>query len=274
MFKKQTDPSVKILVIGTFLFVLATSAYFITTKVTNTKNETSEKLEMPSYFDFGSVTDSIYCNDFFGFKIPIPSGHQADYKKYDLAAYDEDDAVVRSILDRDTVPIRPKRLEEVDTQVLLLITPELIKVAMNTSFENTGNITEWMNYEREKSRRETWGPDFQLFISVKNLSGTTLNTYINLFENIHDPGYAEPKTTLIGGKLFREYEGKESYGSVQQSFSQILGGKNRDITSYFTQINGFALCIDLFYETEAQKEILDAMVESITFHEPLKNTTP
>ncbi|MDB4292186.1 hypothetical protein N9954_02180 [Maribacter sp.] len=214
--------------------------------------------KIPEYFDYGTIADSSYCNDFFEFSIPISKGHQASYKKYDY--------IEKSFYVKDSVPATPKLTAAITDQGLLLIEPELVKIDWLKNLKETNSLEDFRKYSSEKSKREQFGSDYQLVISAHKLSESSLSSYINLFENLHNPNYGNSKTKMVSGIPFREYEGLEKQGDpVQSTMFSLMGGKNRTIISYFTEINGFALSIDLFYKTEKQKRILLEMVDTIHF---------
>ncbi len=218
-----------------------------------------EQEEIPEYFDYGTLSDSIYCNDFFEFSVPILKGHEATYKQYDY--------IEKSIYERDSVWATPKRPSVIRDQDLLIVIPELVKLDYVKSFMETRSIEGFQKYSKEKTKREMFGADYQLIIRAHNLEGSTSNAYATRFENLHNPDYGAAKFKEISGISFREYQGLESHGgSVQQIMFQTMGGENRKIISYITQIHGFSLSIDLFYLTEEQKCILLEMVDSIQFN--------
>jgi len=230
-----------------------------------TKEVSESKKIIPEYFDFGKVVDSTYCNDFFGFRIPISKGHEAHYKKYDF--------IEKSILKKDTIPIRPRLTTAINDEDLLVILPELVVIDLLESVKSGKGMEAWTNYESERSKREWFGADYQLVIRAHKFSGNSLSTYVNSFDNLHNPNYGNTKSKMISGILFQEYHGQETQGNpVQQTMFQITGGKIKKITSFVTQINGFALSIDLFYLTEKQKCILLDMVDTIYFNQNLKHT--
>ncbi len=226
----------------------------------NTKEAVSEKHQkIPEYFDYGVLYDRIYCNDFFEFKIPILKGHEATYKKYDY--------ITKSIYERDSISATPQRTAAISDQDLLVIVPELVKIDVVKSFMETKSIEDWQQYSKEKSKRDMFGPDYQLIIRAHNLREESLGRYINQFQNLHNPDYGTPKFKEISGISFRAYEGLESFGgAVQQTTFKMMGGENKKISSYVTEMHGFALSIDLFYLTEEQKCILLEMVNAIRFH--------
>lgn len=224
------------------------------------KETVSEKHQkIPEYFDYGVLYDSIYCNDFFEFKIPILKGHEATYKKYDY--------ITKSIYERDSILATPQSTTAISDQDLLVIVPELVKIDVVKSFMETKSIEGWQQYSREKSKRDMFGPDYQLIIRAHNLRDESLGRYINKFQNLHNPDYGTPKFKEISGISFRTYEGLESHGGpVQQTTFRMMGGRSKKIYSYVTEIHGFSLSIDLFYLTEEQKCILLEMVDAIQFN--------
>ncbi len=217
------------------------------------------KVDTPKYFDYGSITNNSYCNDFFSFRMPICEGHEGKYKEYDF--------IKKGIYEKDSVPVLAKLTSEINNTVLLLITEKLESIELSDVLNKTASFEDFSKLSSEKRKRELVGSDYQLVISAHQLKGTSLNSYLNKFENLHNPEYGGPKMKSISGVAFREYIGKESQGSaLQETMYGILGGTNRDIISYNTEIHGFALSIDLFYQTDAQKDILMSMVDQASFH--------
>lgn len=220
---------------------------------------TTTKENIPEYFDYGSIADSSYCNDFFEFRIPILKGHEADYKIYDYTN--------SNIHQRDSVLAKPRLVSTIGEHDLLIITPELVKIDLMKIFKETGSFEDWQNYSSKKLKRESFGPDYSLIIKAHNLSGKPVGAYTSQFLNIHNLDYGNSKTKMISSISFQEYQGMESRdGSMQEAMFGIMGGKNKKITSYVTKIHGFALNINLFYQTEEQKCALLAMIARISFH--------
>jgi len=225
----------------------------------NAALESKTKPILPQYFDFGKISDSTYCNDFFKFKISIPKGFEGTYKKYDY--------INKSLLERDSIPIITRLAKDVENCNLLVLEPELIKIDFFQNFIETGTSEAWRNYSSKKSKRDLNGPDCQIAIRVHNLSGIPLGTYTSKFENLHNPGYGDIQTKTISGVLFNEYHGIESQGDVpQKTFFMLMGGENKKIISYYTKIHSFAFNIDLFYTTDEQKKLLLEIVDDISFY--------
>jgi hypothetical protein len=228
---------------------------FFKSKKTNTVFQKAS----PKYFDFGVLIDSTYCNDFFKFRISISKGHQGDYKIYDYTSI--------SILKRDSVPASPRLASEVTEHDLLLITPQLVKVDVKDYLAKTTSIKELLEYSAKKSKRDLDGPEYHLVIRAYKLSGQSITTYASQFSNIHGPEYGAPQTKMISGMAFWEYEGMETQNTTEgRALARIMGRENKNINSYMIEINDFALSINLFYKTEAQKCELLKMVETISFH--------
>ncbi|TMM53738.1 hypothetical protein FEE95_17725 [Maribacter algarum] len=256
---KKNKLSLKVLV---FLFLgslaYAVYDYFKPFKVQ--EGVVVAKTSTPEYFDYGSVTDSIYCNDFFKFRIPILKGHEAQYKQYDY--------IEKTIYERDSVPAQPLLASEVNDNDLLFVIPELEKIDIVKSYKEEGSFEKWQSYQSEKSKRERFGADYQLIIRVHNLSGSSMHGYLNQFGNLHNPNYGSPNTKEISGVFFKELHGVENNGdgSPGKVMFQMLGGKNKNIITYSTEIKGFAVSIELFYLNEEQKDVLLEMVDGIHFH--------
>ena len=256
--KEKRKPYIFILILlflGSFLYaVYNTYGTFELKKEAGTPKEI-----VPEYFDYGVIANSTYCNDFFRFRVPVQAKHKGNYKVYDY--------IEKSIYEKDSVLAKPKLSSKVKNQSLLIIEPELIKIDWMQNIKETKNLDAWNDYLSKKSRRERFGADYQMIIQAHNLSGKPLGSYIRLFENLHHPNYIEPRTKVISNVTFQEYVGVETQSTSMESVTfRLLGGENRNICSYITEINGFALSIDLFYKTEEQKCILMRMAEEITFH--------
>jgi len=224
-------------------------------------DETETKENIPEYFDYGAITDSIYCNDFFGFRIPIPANHKGNYKKYDY--------IEKTLYERDSTLAVATLTSEIIDHDLFRVEPEFIKIDLVKMFlEETKTMDDMSEYMGKKSQRERFGAEYQMIIRVHRLFGATLKSYTNQFENLHNPDYANPSTKLISGIRFQELHGRERNGeSVPgQVMFRMLGGKNKNIISFNTEIHDFAFSIDLFYQTDEQKCILLEMVDTITFH--------
>lgn len=208
---------------------------------------------VPKYFDYGVITDSIYCNDFFGFRLPIPKGNTADNKIYDYTDI--------NLLERDSTLAKPSLASDIRNHDLLVILPKLTKVDINKDLKG------WMEYSSEKYRRESHGTDYVFIIRAHNLFGGHLKAYASKFSNIYNPNYGDSKTKTISGIEFKEYHGMEAPANPESSvLFQLMGGENKQIISYMAEINGFALSINLFYLTEEQKCMLLEMVDEISFH--------
>ncbi|WP_298486675.1 hypothetical protein [uncultured Maribacter sp.] len=230
--------------------------YFETNKEDKTKD--SHEYHKNLNFDYGSISDSIYCNNYFKFQIAIPKGYDGKYKKYDY--------IEKNIYERDSIPISPRLAKDIENCNLLLIEPHLIKVDWLKSFKETGSIEDFEKYNSKKIKRDFIGTDCQLTIRVHNLYEASLDSYIKQFKNLHNPNYGIPKTKTISGIDFREYHGVESHGGpIQEVHFKLLGGKNKNIISYNTQIHDFAFSIDIFYTTKKQKKHLLKIVENMSF---------
>ncbi len=246
-----------ILFFGSLLFAIykAYGPFQLTAEVSEPQKE------IPEYFDYGTVVDSIYCNDFFRFQMPTFKGYTTNYKKYDY--------IEKNFYERDSILAKPRLTSDIYDLDLLVIEPELIKIDfVNILQKHKKDFVKILKaYSTEKYKRESFGSDYQLVIRAHKLSEEYLGSYISLFENLHNPNYGNSKTKMISNISFREYHGMESQGSsVQETMFGLMGGKNRNIISYFTQIHNFALSIDLFYKTEEQKCILLEMVDTIEFN--------
>ncbi len=255
MISKETDPSVKIILSGLLLFVLGALVYWFLNSPVVKKQEVVEEI-IPEFFDYGVVYDSIYCNSFFEFKIQLFKGHEIYYQTYDL--------VQKSLIKYDTVPLSPTLPTEVDTEVLLHIEPEFVDnvqdfLKKNSFSKDSSLIPNFNAYLKEKSKRELFGADYQLRISCHRLANESLLQHMAKYENLHHPNYGTAKTTLIDGISFREYHGIEQ----QQNF--IMGMRTKNIITYVTELYGFVLFVDLFYETEEQKCLLLDMVDQLDF---------
>lgn len=247
-----------ILLVGSLGFVAYQnfgSLEWLTLKRTDSKSET----QVPKYFDYGVLIDSTYCNDFFNFSISISKGHQADYQQYDYHSINS--------LEKDSVIAEPRLASEIQKHDLLIITPVLIKVDMEETFKKTGSVKDWMDYNKAKHKRESVGPDYSAVIRVERLSGQSVERYASQFSNMHNPNYGGKHTKIIAGKPFVAYEGQEVQNSVAESMVLgFMGGEYKKINSFMTEINDFAVSINLFYQTDEQKAMLLEMVDTITFH--------
>ncbi|RKR13503.1 hypothetical protein CLV91_2223 [Maribacter vaceletii] len=260
--KKNNKINKYIFKISIVVILIALLYLFLTpykTKFSQKKeNENEENSIVQEYFDFGNISDSVYCNNFFKFKISIPKGFEGAYKKYDY--------VNKSLLERDSIPIISRLAKDVENCNLLILEPELIEIDFFQNFIETGTSEAWRNYSSKKSKRDLNGPDCQIAIRAHNLSGNPLGAYTSKFENLHNPDYGDIQTKKISGVLFNEYHGIESQGDVpQKTFFMLMGGENKKIISYNTKINSFAFSIDLFYTTEKQKKLLLEIVDNISF---------
>lgn len=223
-------------------------------------NKTAKtKEQYPEYFDYGTIADSTYCNDFFRFRIPVSKGYQYDYKIYDFKN--------STIYERDLILAKPRLASAITEHDLLIITPELLKIDVQDILGKRASTQEWLDYSSKKRKREFHGPEYCLIIRAYNLSGKALGTYTSELSNIHNPDNGDSQTKLISGIQFREFEGEESQDTIESRVAfQILGGKNQNIISFMTEINDFAFSINLFYQTEEQKHILLEMANMISFH--------
>lgn len=257
---KQREIIIKISIAGAIvaLLYLFINPYYTQHK----KNEKLANKANPiihQYFDFGSISDSIYCNDFFKFKITIPKGFEGKYKKYDY--------VEKNLIERDSTPIAPRLALDIQNCNILLIEPEIIKIDWLNNFKENGSLAGWEDYNSKKSKRDLLGSECQLSIRVHNLSETPLHAYMSKFENLHNPDYGNFQTRKISGIMFKEYHGVESQGSsIQETTFRLMGGENKNIISYNSKINDFAFSIDLFYTTEEQKGILLEIANNISFY--------
>jgi hypothetical protein len=226
----------------------------------NAKEETTELKEVEAiYFDYGVIADSTYCNDFFKFRIPISKGHQGDYKIYDYTSI--------NILARDSVPAKPILSASIAEHDLLIIQPELVKIDIQDMIERRATANDLLNYGEKKRKLDFHGPDYNIVIRAHNLYGKALSSYTSQFSNINNPNYGDVRYKTISGLTFREFAGVQSQSTIPASVAfQLFGGKNKNITSFMADINGFALSITLFYQTEEQKEKLLVMVDGISFH--------
>lgn len=70
---RQREFLIKISAAGAFiaLLYLFLNPYYTQHKK-NIGQENITKNKIPTYFDYGSISDSIYCNNYFEFKISIP----------------------------------------------------------------------------------------------------------------------------------------------------------------------------------------------------------
>jgi len=256
--KEKRKPYIFILAL-LFLGSLLYAVYDAYVPLELKKEAETPKEIVPEYFDYGVISDSTYCNDFFRFRAPIQAKYKGNYRVYDY--------IEKSIYERDSVPAEPKLSSKVKNQSLLIIEPKLVKIDWIQNIKETKNLDAWQDYLSKKSKRERFGADYQMIIQAHNLSGKSLGSYIRLFENLHHPNYTEPRTKVISNVIFQEYVGVETQRTSMEGVTfRLLGGENRNICSYITEINGFALSIDLFYKTEDQKCILMGMAEEITFH--------
>lgn len=257
---KKSFPTIAVLLL-LFLGSLSYAIYDTYGPFELKKEVTDPKKNIPEYFDYGAITDSIYCNDFFGFRIPIANGCEGNYKKYDF--------IEKSFYVRDSVPAVPKLASDITEHVLLIIEPEFIKMDLvKMILKEKRRMEDVSEYMRAKSQREQFGADFQMVVRVHKLSGESLQSYTDRFENLHNPDYSNTEIKMVSGIPFQELHGIEQHGSDSPSrvMYQMLGGKNKSIISLATVIHDFAFSIDLFYQTEEQKATLLEMVDSIKFH--------
>jgi len=257
---KKSHVSIRILVL-LFLGSLAYAIYDFYGPFEFKKEVTTEKKNIPEYFDYGVIADSIYCNDLFSFRIPIPNGYEGKYKTYDY--------IEKDFYTRDTIPAAPKLTSNITDHNLLIIEPVLVKMdPVKMILEEKKDMAFISEYLGKKNQRETFGADYQLVIRVHRLSDASLLSYTNQFENLHNPNYGTPKTKMISGIAFQELHGIEQNGkdAPGKVMFQMLGGKDKNIISLNTVMHDFAFSIDLFYQTEEQKSILLKMVNSMEFH--------
>jgi len=172
-----------------------------------------------------------------------------------------------NIYERDSVLAKPRLAASIAEHDLLIIQPELVKIDVQDFLDQTASAKELLNYGAKKSKLDFHGPDYNIVIRAHNLYGKALSAYANQFSNIHNPNYGDVQYKTISGLTFREFEGVQSQNTVPaRAAFRIMGGKNKKIASYMADINGFALSISLFYQTEEQKEKLLTMVDRISFH--------
>ncbi len=254
---RTKDPGERILLWGTVAILLAYSCHYLYQKDWSTITEKEEKLEKKlSYFDYGTITNNTYCNDLFGFRIHIPDDHQPFYKKYKYFKNNENK--------KDSILNGPKLAARVKEHDLLIIEPKFIEknpVEMGTEEIST--------YLKLKTQQERFGPEYQMAIRIHHLSETSLESYTNKFQNLHNPNYGNRQMKTISGVEFIELHGIEQHGddSPGRVMFRMLGGKNRHIISLFTVIHNYAFSIDLFYQTEEQKYTLLKILDTLEFHD-------
>jgi len=257
---KKSHVSIRILVL-LFLGSLAYAIYDFYGPFELKKEVVTEKNKIPKYFDYGIISDSTYCNDFFSFRIPIPNGYEGKYKAYDY--------ITKDIYTRDSLPATPKLISNITDHNLLIIEPVFVKIdPVKMILEEKKDITFISEYLSKKNQRDTFGADYQMVIRVHRLQNASIQSYINQFKNLHNPNYGGPKTKMVSGIAFKELQGVDHNGEdvPGRVMYQMLGGKDKNIISLNTVIHDFAFSIDLFYQTEEQKSILLEMVNSMKFH--------
>lgn len=215
---------------------------------------------IPKYFDYGVVSDSTYCNDFFKFRVPIPKGQEAEYKLYDY--------IEKSIFEKDSVLAKPRLVSDIAEHDLVIIKKELVKVELSKVLKETGSSDSYWKYSAEKRKTEFYGPDYNLIIRAYNLHGKPFGTFASQFSNIHNPDYSGAQTKMISGIEFREYSGATESNLAYR----LIGGEDKKIISFMTEINGFAFSINIFYKTEEQKCLLLEIVDEIKFYWSIKIT--
>ncbi|WP_430907361.1 hypothetical protein [Maribacter sp. 2-571] len=258
MTTQRKDPTIRVLTIGTILICIGSLVYYLYNLHVSRPKVTLTENTVPVYMDYGTVEGMEYCNDFFAFRLSVPKGHNATYKRYDY--------LKTGFQITDSVNAVPQKASTIEDLTLVIIEPKLEKIDFMKSFKETNSIAEWNAYHSERSKRERFGADYQLSIRVHNLAGASAAAYEEQFQNLHHPGYRSPTIKEISGVSFREYHGMESFGGPeQQTMFILMGGKNKNIITYFTEINGFSLSIDMFYYTEAQKALLQNMLDELHF---------
>ncbi|WP_396637534.1 hypothetical protein [Maribacter sp. R77961] len=245
------------LLIGSLLF--AAGKNFTMLEWPTFADTTAPNEDIPEYFDYGMISDSTYCNNFFKFRITITKGYETAYKKYEN--------ISATVKENDSVLVRQPLASDIIDHELLVVTPGLIKVDWRKALKETGSIKAWIEYDKIRRDKDLFGPEHCLIIRAHRLTNQSLDNYIHQFSNMHNPGYGESQTKIIADKTFNVYEGLEVQNSPEAStMFRLLGGENKQITTYLIEQNDFALSINLFYKTEAQKIKLLKMVQTITFH--------
>ncbi len=250
--KKRND-IIKTLIV---LFLISI-VYILYSKYSSstTTPKVNKQNNVPEYFDYGTIADSIYCNTFFKFKIPIPKQHVGSYKTYNL--------VPKSLTSYDTVPLTLQTPTTIGATSLLLIEKEIIKITPNDIILLMREGKHSIVSEHIKNIGSFNAPkqNYQLHINVQNLDDDdfkgNLNKYLSMFSNMNS-NYQQP-TKIISGIPFKAYSGtqRDRLPGVYQN--------NTPFISYITEINGFALNIDLFYNSDEEKDFLLNLVDTIEF---------
>lgn len=189
---------------------------------------------MPENFDYGSIENGVYANDYFQMHFPFDDS-------WDVQSQDE--------------------VENIQDLGQDIITDENIKRAIKASEINTANL--FVAYVYEFGSTMDYNPslmivaeNIKMFPQVKRgrdylieaqkiLNGTSLNYSYDMI--------LEPK--VINGKSF----------DVMNATGSYLGNEFKQ--KYMSTVtDGFCLSIIISYDTDNQRELLEKALEQMTFN--------
>lgn len=254
---KKRDPSTTFLLRVIFLLSFLFLGYTIW-GYAYTYDFNKKQVILYPYFDYGTIKNRVYHNNFFNFSIPVPKEYLSEHKTYQLKQI--------NLIKQDTLPLEPVLVSQIDETTLLTLQPVFEKIALDEIFNYTDStklastkLNRFLSYKNDEFKRKTWGADFGLNINIIRTPFSMPLNYSQKYINMYIPESEDERTKIISGVLFYAYEG------VDRQTSFLSATKTKQLLSYACYINGFSFNIEIYYTTENQKCALLALIDQIHF---------